>query len=117
MKEGIGTGGDMAGSGGGGEGRNPTPPRGGGNGEVVGSAGCRRRRRRRRGPGAAARRAAGGGEGPHGEVLPAAAPTARSRWAKRTHLQKRTKNGRRWSPYVRALAARVSRAQRCSEGM
>ena len=122
VRRGIGTGGEVAGSGGGGEGRRIIPHPDGGGGEVGGSAGCRGRRRRR-GPAAAAGcqgsvvgcRAATARS--HDQVPPAAAHPARSRWARRTLLQNRTKNGRRCPPFVRALAARVFRAQSCSEGM
>ena len=53
VRRGIGTGGEVAGSGGGGEARIVILRPDGGDGEVVGSTGCRRRRRRR-GPAAAA---------------------------------------------------------------
>ena len=84
VRRGIGTGGEVAGSGGGGEGRSIIPHPDGGGDEVGGSAGCRGRRRRR-GPAAAAGCQGGvvGWPGGDGEVpttkSPPPRPTRRGR--------------------------------------
>ena len=54
---------------------------------------------------------------PSGRVRAAAGHTARSRWARRTLLRKRTARGRRCGWRVRAPAAHAFRARSCSEGM
>ena len=93
-------------------------------GEGPGAAAATARWGRRRGPGAAGPAAAwagggggGGGAGPHGRVPPRAGHPARSRWGRGPLLQRRTSNGRRWGPFVRAPAAHAFGARSCSEGM